>query len=59
MSILAGRAANGELTCVPPDIIKGFAARAPASALEIVTTMGEQYQVEIEEDGVVTTQDEE
>lgn len=44
-------------TC--PDIIKGFAARAPASALEFVTTMGKQYQVEIEEDGVVTTQGEE
>lgn len=41
------------------DIIKGFAAQAPASALEFVTTMGEQYKVEIEEDGVVTTQDEE
>lgn len=41
-----------------PDIIKGFAANAPASALEFVTTMGEQYKVEIEEDGVVTTQGE-
>lgn len=40
------------------DIIKGFAAKAPASALEFVTTMGEQYKVEIEEDGVMTTQDE-
>lgn len=41
------------------DIIKGFAAHAPASALEFVTTMGEQYKVEIEEDGIVTTQGEE
>lgn len=40
------------------DIIKGFAAHAPASALEFVTTMGKQYKVEIEEDGVVTTQGE-
>ena len=40
------------------NIIKGFAAKAPASALEFVTTMGEQYKVEIEEDGVMTTQDE-
>ena len=45
------------LTC-GLDIIKGFAAKAPASALEFVTTMGEQYKVEIEEDGVMTTQDE-
>lgn len=44
---------------MPPDIIKGFAAKAPASALEFVTTMGEQYKVEIEEDGIVTTQGEE
>lgn len=42
-----------------PDIIKGFACKAPASALEFVTTMGEQYKVEIEEDGIVTTQGEE
>ncbi|KAJ4378668.1 hypothetical protein N0V86_005539 [Didymella sp. IMI 355093] len=41
------------------NIIKGFAAQAPASALEFVTTMGEQYKVEIEEDGIVTTQGEE
>ncbi|KAH6642424.1 hypothetical protein C7974DRAFT_420714 [Boeremia exigua] len=40
------------------NIIKGFAAHAPASALEFVTTMGEQYKVEIEEDGIVTTQNE-
>lgn len=46
-------------TDVWPDIIKGFAAHAPASALEFVTTMGEQYKVEIEEDGIVTTQGEE
>ncbi|KAJ4357072.1 hypothetical protein N0V95_002810 [Ascochyta clinopodiicola] len=41
------------------NIIKGFACQAPASALEFVTTMGEQYKVEIEEDGIVTTQGEE
>ncbi|KZM24603.1 uncharacterized protein EKO05_0008699 [Ascochyta rabiei] len=41
------------------NIIKGFAAHAPASALEFVTAMGEQYKVEIEEDGIVTTQGEE
>lgn len=46
-------------TDVGADIIKGFAAHAPASALEFVTTMGEQYKVEIEEDGIVTTQGEE
>ncbi|KAJ4987543.1 hypothetical protein SVAN01_07000 [Stagonosporopsis vannaccii] len=40
------------------NIIKGFAAHAPASALEFVTTMGKQYKVEIEEDGIMTTQDE-
>lgn len=49
---------SGQRTDLLPDIIKGFAAKAPASALEFVTTMGEQYKVEIEEDGVMTTQDE-
>jgi hypothetical protein len=48
----------GPRTNVFPDIIKGFACYAPSSALEFVTTMGSQYKVEIEEDGVMTTQDE-
>jgi len=39
------------------NIIKGFAANAPASALEFVSTMSDQYKCEIEEDGVVTTQE--
>jgi hypothetical protein len=45
----------------PPcsDIIKGFAAQAEASALEFVTTMGSKYSMEMEEDGIVTTQDQE
>ncbi|KAF1844683.1 uncharacterized protein K460DRAFT_416067 [Cucurbitaria berberidis CBS 394.84] len=38
------------------NIIKGFAAQAPASALEFVSTMSDSYKCEIEEDGVVTTQ---
>ncbi|KAL6707044.1 hypothetical protein ACN47E_004796 [Coniothyrium glycines] len=38
------------------NIIKGFAAHAPASALEFVSTMSDVYKCEIEEDGVVTTQ---
>jgi hypothetical protein len=41
-----------------PDIIKGFAAKAESSALEFVTTMGSKYSMEMEEDGIVTTQDE-
>ncbi|CAO2648480.1 Nn.00g077470.m01.CDS01 [Neocucurbitaria sp. VM-36] len=40
------------------NIIKGFAAQAPASALEFVSTMSDVYKCEIEEDGVVTTQNE-
>ncbi|KAF2993179.1 hypothetical protein E8E13_001189 [Curvularia kusanoi] len=40
------------------NIIKGFAAKAPSSAVEFVHTMGEQYKVEVEEDGVMHTQDE-
>jgi hypothetical protein len=39
------------------NIIKGFAATAPASALEVVSAMStDLYKCEIEEDGVVTTQ---
>lgn len=38
------------------NIIKGFAAQAPASALEFVTTLSDVYKVDIEEDGVITTQ---
>jgi hypothetical protein len=52
-------AAESSRLTLAADIIKGFAAQAPASALEFVTTMGEQYKVEIEEDGIVTTQGEE
>ncbi|OAL55337.1 hypothetical protein IQ07DRAFT_163406 [Pyrenochaeta sp. DS3sAY3a] len=40
------------------NIIKGFAANAPASALEFVTTLSDVYKCEIEEDGIVTTQNE-
>jgi hypothetical protein len=39
------------------NIIKGFAAKAPASALEMVSTMSDVYKCEIEDDGIVTTQD--
>jgi hypothetical protein len=38
------------------NIIKGFAATAPASALEMVSTLSDVYKCEIEEDSVVTTQ---
>ncbi|KNG50345.1 protease propeptide inhibitor [Stemphylium lycopersici] len=38
------------------NIIKGFAATAPASALEMVSAMSDVYKCEIEEDGIVTTQ---
>jgi hypothetical protein len=38
------------------NIIKGFAAQAPASALELVSTLSDVYKCEIEEDGIVTTQ---
>lgn len=38
------------------NIIKGFAAQAPASALEMVSTLSDVYKCEIEEDGIVTTQ---
>jgi hypothetical protein len=39
------------------DIIKGFACHGPASIFEYVATMNEQHKPEIEEDGIVTTQD--
>jgi hypothetical protein len=39
-----------------PDIIKGFAAEAPESSLESVSTMSTEFEASIEEDGVVTTQ---
>ncbi|KAF1831042.1 hypothetical protein BDW02DRAFT_572389 [Decorospora gaudefroyi] len=39
------------------NIIKGFAATAPASALEVVSALStDAYKCEIEEDGIVTTQ---
>ncbi|USP80472.1 uncharacterized protein yc1106_07746 [Curvularia clavata] len=38
------------------NIIKGFAATAPASALEMVSALSDVYKCEIEEDGIVTTQ---
>lgn len=39
------------------DIIKGFAAKGPASAFEFVATMNADHKPEIEEDGVVYTQE--
>ena len=39
------------------DIIKGFACKAPASALEFVSTMAEGVSPEIEDDGIMTTQE--
>ncbi|KAI4662852.1 uncharacterized protein J4E79_004163 [Alternaria viburni] len=38
------------------NIIKGFAATAPAAALDMVSTLSDVYKCEIEEDGIVTTQ---
>ena len=39
------------------NIIKGFAATAPAAALEVVSSLSNDlYKCEIEEDGIVTTQ---
>lgn len=39
------------------DIIKGFAASGPASIFETVSTMNADHKAEIEEDGIVTTQE--
>jgi len=39
------------------DIIKGFACTGPASAFEFVATMNAEHKPEIEEDGVVYTQE--
>jgi hypothetical protein len=39
------------------DIIKGFACTGPASIFEFVSTMNSDHKPEIEEDGVVYTQD--
>jgi len=39
------------------DIIKGFACHGPPSAFEFVSTMNADHKPEIEEDGVVYTQD--
>jgi hypothetical protein len=49
---------NGGVITHEYNIIKGFAAKAESSALEFVTTMGSKYSMEMEEDGIVTTQDE-
>ena len=39
------------------NIIKGFAATAPAAALEVVSALSNDlYKCEIEDDGIVTTQ---
>ncbi|KAF2129134.1 hypothetical protein P153DRAFT_367406 [Dothidotthia symphoricarpi CBS 119687] len=51
------RKANGVITH-EYNIIKGFACQAPATALEFVSTMADGITPEIEEDGVVTTQNE-
>lgn len=49
---------NGALGVITHEynIIKGFAAQAPASALEMVSTLSDAYKCEIEDDGIVTTQ---
>ena len=39
------------------NIIKGFACHAPASVFEMVSTMNAQHPPEIEEDGIVSTQE--
>ncbi|KAF2855291.1 hypothetical protein T440DRAFT_464565 [Plenodomus tracheiphilus IPT5] len=49
------RKAEGEITH-EYNIIKAFAANAPASVLEFVSALSDVYKCEIEEDGVVTTQ---
>ena len=38
------------------DIIKGFAAELPKSAMETIQTMSTEYPALIESDGIVTTQ---
>lgn len=38
------------------NIIKGFAANAPAAALEKVQVLSTEFSALIEEDGIVTTQ---
>jgi hypothetical protein len=54
--ICADNAGSGVITH-EYNIIKGFAATAPASALEVVSAMSNDlYKCEIEEDGIVTTQ---
>ncbi|KAI8943793.1 hypothetical protein NX059_001767 [Plenodomus lindquistii] len=50
------RKAKGQITH-EYNIIKGFAANAPSSALEFVSALSDVYKCEIEEDGVVTTQE--
>lgn len=50
------RKAQGEVTH-EYNIIKAFAATAPASALEFVSALSDVYKCEIEEDGIVTTQE--
>ncbi|KAF2792153.1 hypothetical protein K505DRAFT_308170 [Melanomma pulvis-pyrius CBS 109.77] len=41
------------------NIIKGFACEAPVSSLETVSVMNTEFAASIEEDGVVTTQNNE
>ncbi|KAF1990693.1 hypothetical protein K402DRAFT_389623 [Aulographum hederae CBS 113979] len=54
-AIKAIKAAGGVITH-EYKIIKGFAANAPAKALETVQIMGDKYNAIIEEDQIVTTQ---
>ncbi|PSN68389.1 hypothetical protein BS50DRAFT_492475 [Corynespora cassiicola Philippines] len=49
------RKAGGQITH-EYNIIKGFAAHAVATSLETVSTLNTQFAATIEEDGVVTTQ---
>jgi hypothetical protein len=50
------RRRNARLT-YSPDIIKGFACTGPPSIFEFVSTMNTDHKPEIEEDGVVYTQE--
>lgn len=49
--------ANGRRLTSSADIIKGFACTGPASIFEFVSTMNSDHKPEIEDDGIVYTQE--
>jgi hypothetical protein len=57
MNMTCVQQGKNDRSLVITDIIKGFACTGPASIFEFVSTMNSDHKPEIEEDGVVYTQE--